>query len=155
MLPQLPTLSKLAMQGVPDVQTPHRFTEADGFPHAVQRSRSGETKYFLDTSRRARLTFRFGDHLPPDLNQYGIGIQVRLLLEIEVGEDSWREAKPGDFSHGMRQSASPSLNTVIRAQEKVTHVFLAIDGSVTFDAIVLNVLSTHTSPRNRRLRFKV
>ena len=27
MLPQLPTLSKLAMQGVPDVQIPHRFTE--------------------------------------------------------------------------------------------------------------------------------
>ena len=45
--------------------------------------------------------------------------------------------------------------SVIRSQEKVTRGELASDGSVSFDAIVLNVLSSETSPKRRRLRFKV
>ena len=114
------------MDSVPDVDLPHRFNDAAAapnryaFPHAVVRSSStGQRKYLLENSRRTTLAFRFG-LIPSWLTTGSLwhGGQVRLLLEIDVGSGSWREANPADFpgrviKPGMERS-------VIQDQERVT-----------------------------------
>ena len=150
------------MDAVPDVDLPHRFSDAaaapnpHAFPHAVVRSSStGQRKYLLENSRRTTLAFRFG-LIPSWLTTGSLwhGGQVRLLLEIDVlGSGSWREAKLGDFP---RKVILPGMErSVIQDQEKVTWVFLERDGSVIFDDIALNVLSSQTCPPHLPLRFKV
>ena len=142
-----------------DVAIPHRFMNKNGvhaFPHAVVLSSSGEPKYLLDTARKTNLCFKwFGT--PPesylDETRLGIGVPVRLLLEIEVSSESWREAKPDDFPG---RGVTPDMEeAVICAQERICDRYLACDASVSFNDISLNVLSSQTHPRNRRLRFKL
>ena len=154
--------AKFGMDSVPNVCMPHRFSDAaaipgpHAFPHAVERSSSGQPNYLLDTSRKTSLTFRFDNgSLPSYLTKLslGLGVLVDLQLEIEMEDGSWREAKPVDFPG--RVISSDLEMSVIRSQERATRIVLASDGSATFDAIVLNVLSSQTLPRHRRLRFKV
>ena len=143
------------MDTVPAVQMPHRFNR-DAFPSAVKLSSSGETEYLLDNSRKTTLTFRFNNgSLPSYLTKLSLGLVVLidLQLEVEMEDGSWREAKPVDFPGRVIQS--DFRRSVIRSQERVSRMVLASDGSVTFDAIVLNVLSSQTAPKHRRLRFKV
>ena len=149
------------MDSVPNVDLPHRFSDAaaapnpHAFPHAVVRSSStGQPKYLLDTSRRTTLAFGF-DLIPSWLTTMSLwhGVQVRLLLEIEVGSGSWREANPAHFpgriiKPGMERS-------VIQDQERVTWMCLDSEASVTFNDIALNVLSSQTCPPHLPLRFKV
>ena len=159
--PQAPLFAKLVMDSVPNVDLPHRFSDAaaapnpHAFPHAVVRSSStGQPKYLLDTSRRTTLAFGF-DLIPSWLTTMSLwhGVQVRLLLEIEVGSGSWREANPAHFpgriiKPGMERS-------VIQDQERVTWMCLDSEASVTFNDIALNVLSSQTCPPHLPLRFKV
>ena len=147
--------AKLAMDTVPAVQMPHRFA-GDAFPSAVKLSSSGEPEYLLDNSRKTTIAFKFNNgSLPSYLTRLPLGllVLVDLQLEIEMEDGSWKEAKPVDFPGRIMQSGREM--SVIRSQDRVTRRELASDGSVIFDAIVLNVLSSETSPKHRRLRFKV
>ena len=154
---QTQPFAKFAMDSVPDIEMPNRFSD-DGaapnpyaFPHAVQLSSSGQPEYLLDISRMTTLSFRF-NQLPASLTKMSLwhGVQVRLLLEMEVSPGSWKEANTGDFP-GRIPGPDGELS-VIRAQKKVAWSCLDSEGSVTFDAIALNVLSSQTSPKRRRPR---
>ena len=146
---------------------PHRFNDHDGrrhaFPHAIVISNWTKKRvYQLDTSRFTDLSFKF-DRMPDDLvGQMSVG--VRLILEIKVDESSWREATAGDFpcrKCDVAMALDPRLKKSLfaakgeRYQDMVAERWMALDGSVTWNDIKLNVLSSQTFPQHRQLRFKV
>ena len=149
--------AKLAMKGPPDVPVPHRFNDPSrdvhAFPHAADTcSRSGERVYQLEASRWTTLSFKF-NHLPADLSE-GVLVGVRLSLEIQVDDNTWKEATPDDFPG--RKGLLPGMDkAVIQSQDMVSAISLTPDGSATWEKIQLNVLSSQTYPKHRQLRFKV
>ena len=148
--------AKLAMKGPPDVPVPHRFNDPSrdvhAFPHAADTcSRSGERVYQLEASRWTTLSFKF-NHLPADLSE-GVLVGVRLSLEIQVDESTWKEATPDDFPG--RKGLPGMEKAVIQSQDMVSAISLAPDGSATWEKIQLNALSSQTYPPHRQLRFKV
>ena len=149
--------AKLAMKDPPDVPVPHRFNDPSrdvhAFPHAADTCpRSGERVYQLQYDRSTTLSFKF-NHLPADLSE-GVLVGVRLSLEIQVDESTWKEATPDDFPG--RKGVLPGMdNAVIQSQDMVSAISLAPDGSATWEKIQLNVLSSQTYPPHRQLRFKV
>ena len=149
--------AKLAMKGPPDVPVPHRFKDPSrgvhAFPHAADTCpRSGERVYQLQYDRSTTLSFKF-NHLPADLSE-GVLVGVRLSLEIQVDESTWKEATPDDFPG--RKGLLPGMDkAVIQSQDMVSAISLTPDGSATWEKIQLNVLSSQTYPPHRQLRFKV
>ena len=149
--------AKLAMTDPPDVPVPHRFNDPShgvhAFPHAADTCpRSGERVYQLQYDRSTTLSFKF-NHLPADLSD-GVLVGVRLSLEIQVDESTWKEATPDDFPG--RKGVLPGMdNAVIQSQDMVSAISLAPDGSATWEKIQLNALSSQTYPPHRQLRFKV
>jgi len=145
------------MKDPPDVPVPHRFNDPSrdvhAFPHAADTCpRSGERVYQLQYDRSTTLSFKF-NHLPADLSE-GVLVGVRLSLEIQVDESTWKEATPDDFPG--RKGVLPGMdNAVIQSQDMVSAISLAPDGSATWEKIQLNVLSSQTYPPHRQLRFKV
>ena len=108
--------------------------------------------YQLEYDRSTTLSFKF-NHLPADLSE-GVLVGVRLSLEIQVDESTWKEATPDDFPG--RKGVLPGMdNAVIQSQDMVSAISLAPDGSATWEKIQLNVLSSQTYPPHRQLRFKV
>ena len=149
--------AKLAMKGPPDVPVPHRFNDPShgvhAFPHAlVTFPWSGELVYQLQCDRPTTLSFKF-NHLPTDLSE-GVLVGVRLSLEIQVDESTWKEATPDDFPG--RKGLLPGMDkAVIQSQDMVAGIWLTPDGCATWEKIQLNVLSSQTYPPHRQLRFKV
>ena len=148
--------AKLAMTDPPDVPVPHRFNDPShgvhAFPHAtVTCPRSGERVYQLQYDRSTTLSFKF-NHLPAGLSE-GVLVCVRLSLEIQVDESTWKEATPDDFPG--RKGVPGMDKAVIQSQDMVAGISLAPDGSATWEKIQLNALSSQTYPPHRQLRFKV